>query len=1049
MNPHGQSAGDLPTVGAELAAHPAASSAGVVGRYAVRALHARGGLGEVYVATDTELNREVALKRIQDRYADQARSRRRFLAEAEVTARLEHPGVVPVFGLVADPAGRPCYAMRFVRGDTLLDQIAAHHASADPAGKARGLRQLLGRFQAVCQAVAYAHSKDVVHRDLKPANVMVGSFGETLVVDWGLAKEVGSADDPAAGVSGVASGTVDGGGAETDGGTASVADAGTRAGAVVGTPAYMPPEQAAGRADEVGPLSDVYALGATLYHLLTGRAPVTGGTDRAELLGRVERGEFPRPREVNGGVPKALEAVCLKAMAARPADRYGSAGALAEDVDRWLADDPVSAYRDPWTKRVARWAKRHRVLVNSVGAALLIGAVAFGVGFWHVKEALGRETTARQKADLRFAQARDAVNRYFVTVAEDERLKAEDLQPLRGKLLADAQDYFQDFRKENESDPDLRAAVASSYLRTGLIEHELLARDPSRAAYQEGIARYEQLLAERPGERSWIVDLAGGHVGFGNLQTVGAGTRSAARASYQRALDLVEPVAAEGDRSARRVLARVCDRLGEWHKGENAEQALAYCQRAVDLREGLLAEADDKAVRFELATSLGNLATLHVEGRLKAAKATYEAARGQWQKLSQVGLAGAAARQAEGRTLHDLGIIHARLGDPKAAAAARAEALRVREGIVYDHGRAYLRDLARTLNDYGLQLNEEGGPAKADGLRMVAEARRHREKLVAAAVSALDLTLLAESHNNEANLAIGDGRLDDADAALRRGRAVLDRAPADQQETVDVATHRGLNLHLLGYLHIRRKEFDKAHAALDQARAVRARLVENDPTRTQHQLDLAFTCVMLGNVALRSDERAAIDWYGKAREIGDRLAKFSPEDIAVRASHAVNTYSLANARHRAGDKPEEVAAVLAEAIATGRAVVDEVPALPGPRLVLGLGYRLLAEVRRKQGDAAAAAAAARDRRDLYPDDPAKLAEVAADLAQCAPLVPDGPDQAASQKRYADEAVAALTRAIEKGFRDAAALAKPPFAPLRDRPDFKTLLTKLEASPLGK
>ncbi|MBA4068121.1 MAG: hypothetical protein C0501_31355, partial [Isosphaera sp.] len=598
MNPHGQSAGDLPTIGADLADRPAAAAAGAVGRYAVRQLHARGGLGEVYVATDTELNREVALKRIQDRFADQPRSRRRFLAEAEVTARLEHPGVVPVFGLVADPAGRPCYAMRFVRGDTLLDQITAHHASADPAGKARGLRQLLGRFQAVCQAVGYAHSKGIVHRDLKPANVMVGAFGETLVVDWGLAKEVGAADDPAAAADApaVASGTVDGGGAETDGETGAAADAGTRAGAVVGTPAYMPPEQAAGRGDEVGPASDVYALGATLYHLLTGRAPVTGGTDRAEVLGRVQRGEFPRPREVKGDVPKALEAVCLKAMAARPADRYASAGALAEDVDRWLADDPVGAYRDPWTKRVARWAKRHRVLVNSLLAAVLIGAVAFGVGFWQVNAALGRETAAlgrekdaRQKADLRFAQARDAVNRYFVTVAEDERLKTDDLRPLRGKLLGDARDYFQDFLTENSSDPELQAPAAQSYLRVGRVESELGNGPAARAAYEEGIGRYDRLLAERPGERAWVVDLAGGHAGLADLQAKGADTRSAARASYQRALDLLEPLDAEEDRDARKVLARVCDNLGAWHKGESADLAAAYCQRGVSLREQLLA----------------------------------------------------------------------------------------------------------------------------------------------------------------------------------------------------------------------------------------------------------------------------------------------------------------------------------------------------------------------------------------------------------------------------------------------------------------------------
>src|SRR5262249_27102778 len=153
------------------------------------------GLGEVHVALDEELPRQVALKRIRGPRAGDPQSRRRFLQEAEITARLEHPGVVPIHGLVQDSSGQPCYAMRLTEGEPLAGALARFHArdgaGPDPGERRLALRDLLGRFVAVCNTIAYAHSKGVLHRDLKPANVMLGAYGETLVVDWGLAKPVG------------------------------------------------------------------------------------------------------------------------------------------------------------------------------------------------------------------------------------------------------------------------------------------------------------------------------------------------------------------------------------------------------------------------------------------------------------------------------------------------------------------------------------------------------------------------------------------------------------------------------------------------------------------------------------------------------------------------------------------------------------------------------------------------------------------------------------------------------------------------------------------
>jgi eukaryotic-like serine/threonine-protein kinase len=364
---------NLPAADPNATKYPSAGAASAVGhRFLILRPHAEGGLGKVSVAHDGELNREVALKEIQERHADHPDSRARFLVEAEITGGLEHPGIVPVYGLGAYADGRPFYAMRFIKGDSLKEAIERFHKNKGPinAGKrALELRQLLGRFNDVCDAIAYAHSRGVLHRDLKPGNIMLGKYGETLVVDWGLAKPVGGptskeadAEEPLRPASGDGS-------------------APTQMGSAIGTPQFMPPEQAAGRLDQLGPASDVYSLGATLYCLLTGKAPFRD-PDVGAVLQEVQRGDFPPPRQVHREVHPALDAICLKAMAIRPADRYPTPSALGGDIEKWLADEPVSAWREPWRVRAGRWARRNQTLVAAMAAGLLVAILAGAAGAW-------------------------------------------------------------------------------------------------------------------------------------------------------------------------------------------------------------------------------------------------------------------------------------------------------------------------------------------------------------------------------------------------------------------------------------------------------------------------------------------------------------------------------------------------------------------------------------------------------------------------------------------------------------------------------------------
>ena len=278
----------------------------------------RGGMGTVYLAEDTELNRLVAIKVLNTPEVTEDLCNR-MIQEAQIIARLEHPGIVPVHDVGTLPDGRIYYAMKFVRGSR-LDEYAAQGAS---------LRDRLRKFQAVCDAVAFAHAHGVIHRDLKPQNIMIGSFGEVLVLDWGVAKikpQIDANERRSIGVH------------------QRLSAAETLDGTVIGTQNYMSPEQARGEIDQLDERADVYSLGAVLDFLLKDQPKVS----------------------------KAAQAICSKAMALEKESRYATASELSADIGRLLDAEPVTAYRENAIEIVSRWISKNRFLVLLVLAYLLM-----------------------------------------------------------------------------------------------------------------------------------------------------------------------------------------------------------------------------------------------------------------------------------------------------------------------------------------------------------------------------------------------------------------------------------------------------------------------------------------------------------------------------------------------------------------------------------------------------------------------------------------------------------------------------------------------------
>lgn len=958
-------------------------------RYTLTRLHAKGGIGQVWLARDADLGREVALKELRPEGAENPSAWARFLDEARITGQLEHPGIVPVYELSRRPDDQqPFYTMRFVKGRTLSEAIAAFHlktkdGEVDPLDRL----QLLNAFVNACNAVAYAHSRGVVHRDLKGQNIVLGDYGEVVVLDWGLAKRLDSTKSS----SGLHPVQVQ-----------SVFDRDpTIEGQALGTPAYMSPEQAGGRADLIDERSDVYGLGAILYEILTGRPPFTGSSTD-EVLRKVREEEPALPRSLCPSTPPALEAVCLKTLSKRKEDRYQSAAALSREVQRWAAGEPVDAWPEPFWVRSGRWVAKHRTLVAASVAALLVALITLSADSYSVHAANEKVRQANKKANtqLDIAQYQKSIALQKTQLAEEQSKRAQQSYEL--------------------------AHGAIDTLLYKILQEPLLHEaglQPVRYQLLRVMLDFNKQLVEYEGhDYLSLFDLVQAYERLGTI-TLAIGSKQEAIHWFRENIQLIDRLRAHFPQAPKNCpyqqiqaqtynqLGIVLGAVGRPDAGIDAHrQAMTIWQEMVELEQASGGPVNPMDPSFrprgELAKSYNNIAILQYQmGRLADAIESLQHAHALFRELARDYPDNLEYQGTLGAGYGNLGAFLRLTGQWQDAIKALELAPKVLEPVIKKDPqdpvpRVYLAEAYMTTGEL---LGETDRHNEA-----VAPYHRAMELLSKLVSSNRSVTQyrsdLASCHILMATLATRQNRRSDARESLELARGLIDPLVKAEPAVPEYRRLSAAASAALGRFKRREGRLPEALAACQRARDELFRLVEENPSLTELQADLAQANNDVAEIAFELGEKPTAErGLDQARTILERLTSVNPLAINYKREQARTFYYLG----------------------------------------------LLHRSEGKTADAAALFEKARELRSKLPDtSPDSLIDVACSLAQCLESAKGrSGDQETMRQEYKTKALEALARAIKAGISDPERIRTDKgLDPLRSIPAFQEVLQQLGKKP---
>ncbi|HEY4177777.1 MAG TPA: protein kinase [Kofleriaceae bacterium] len=857
---------------------------------------ARGGMGRIVSARDRRLGRDVAIKELLVATPD---LRARFEREARITANLQHPAIVNVLEAGRWPDGEPFYVMKFVSGQSLAAVIAERQTL-----DAR--MALLPNVIALVDALAFAHDRRVIHRDLKPANVLVGDYGETVVIDWGLAKELGKPDDaPRATPTATAR---------------NVSPELTSDGDVMGTPAYMPIEQANG--DAVDERADVYALGAILYHLLAGRPPYEGRTGAAVLDAVIEGPPTPLAARVPG-VPRELVTIVDKAMARDAPDRYRTAKGLAEDLKKFQTGQLVGAHEYTAWQLVRRWIRRHR-------APLAVAAVAVGVlavlAVLSVRRIMREQARTEQQRVLAVAGRGDAEDLVGFMLT-DMRTKLDPLGKLDllDSVATHALDYYAKRVDPLGPSEQARQALARANLADALIAEG--AGDKGLAEYSAAIETAARLAQLDPARRA---DLAGFHERRGLVlglrsKNEQAATEIAAAAAVREALAADAP----GDPQRGLDLVRDYNTLADQYiplgKYDEAHVAL---DKARAIERSLHEQSPtNTAVLHATAETLDVLGTaLSYEGRADEAAAVFAQQTEIDNKLVMSNPKNMDYKRQAGVDQQRLASTLMRKQDIKGAREANAKNVAITESLVAkDPGNAaWLRDVWTAY----IAAGDLAAPDDKAALAHYLAARDIAQKI--ATIDSTNIGSqrdLATSHEKVGPLLAAKGDTAGALAAYTAARAIEDEQVRLDPMNFDMMWLLAINHTSVADLHENKHELPAAIDDYTQARDFAAKVAAAQPKNVEAQQLLGGIEEYLGNaLEKQGNHEAALAHYRSATDVVSRITAIEPTNftfqIMLAADHGHIGELLLRAHDRSGAVTELTAALTA-ADAAAKLQADE------------------------------------------------------------------------------------------------------------------------------